>query len=81
MSGLSPDELSGTAGKTRVRVEIFVDASNFHPAIEESGVAHPVAFGRLATELTRGVGGTNFVALHNVAGAYPAPRDTTTTRT
>lgn len=57
------------------RVEIFVDGSNFHPAIEESGVGHPIAFGLLAHELTAGVGGTSLVRLHYVAGSYPQPRD------
>jgi len=67
--------MSVAAAQPKVRVEIFVDASDFHPAIEESGVAHPVAFGCLATELTIGVGGTDLVALHYVAGAYPEPRE------
>jgi uncharacterized LabA/DUF88 family protein len=58
----------------RVRVEIFVDGSNFHPALEESGIRHPVAFGRLATELSAAVGGTELVQLHYVAGAFPEPR-------
>jgi uncharacterized LabA/DUF88 family protein len=60
-----------------VRVEIFVDASNFHPALEESGIGHPVAFGLLAQELTSAVGGTTLVALHYVGGVFrePHPRD------
>ncbi|HEX8391162.1 MAG TPA: NYN domain-containing protein [Longimicrobium sp.] len=64
-----------TSGPAQVRVEIFVDGSNFHPSTESAGIEHPVAFGRLATELTSAVGGTVLVGLHYVAGAYPEPRD------
>jgi hypothetical protein len=70
----APADRAGTEPDARVRVEIFVDGSNFHPALEESGIRHPVAFGRLATELAARVGGTELVQLHYVAGAFPEPR-------
>lgn len=61
------------ASVSRVRVEIFVDGSNLHPALEESGIMHPVAFGALGTAIVAAVGGTELVRLNYVAGAYPEP--------
>lgn len=73
--GVAPtDAVSATHREPSVRVEIFVDGSNFHPALEASGISHPVAFGRLATELTLAVGGTELIRLHYVAGAFTEPR-------
>lgn len=68
----APDDPAAEA-----RVEIFVDASNFHPSVEASGIKHPIAFGRLATELTSAVGGTTLVGLHYVGGVFrePHPKD------
>lgn len=68
---------SSQAPAPEVRVEIFVNASNFHPSLEDSGIVHPVAFGRLAQELTSAVGGTSLVRLHYVGGVFrePHPKD------
>ena len=36
-----------------VRVEIFVDASNFQPGVGKSEITHPIGFGKLATKRCR----------------------------
>lgn len=69
-----PSDVAASAeSPARVRVEIFVDGSNLHPALEESGIAHPVAFGALATAIVAAVGGTELVRLNYIAGVYPEP--------
>lgn len=71
MEGAAP---AAPAVPAPVRVEVFVDGSNFHPALEESGITHPVDMGRFAAELVAAVGGTELVQLNYVAGVYPEPR-------
>lgn len=74
-SGESGGEQPQPSGGTPlVRVEVFVDGSNLHPALEESGIDHPVDMGRFATALVSAVGGTELVQLNYVAGVYPEPR-------
>ncbi len=82
-----PSEEAGTPGNATsaeeenilpvrpVRVEIFVDASNFQPGVEESGITHPIGYGKLAANLCDASCGEILVGLHYVAGAFRYPRD------
>lgn len=67
-----PDESAPTPS---VRVEIFVDASNFQPGVEDSGITHPIGYGKLAANLCDSSRGETLVCLHYVAGAFRYPRD------
>lgn len=71
-SALATTEGPGTTPPS-VRVEIFVDASNFQPGVEESGISHPIGYGKLAANLCDGSIGETLVRLHYVACAFRQP--------
>lgn len=76
-SGSADGGLAPTAGPCatppQVRVEIFVDASNFQPGVEASGISHPIGYGKLAANLCDASIGETLVRLHYVAGAFRQP--------
>lgn len=54
-------------------LEIFVDGSNFLPAMRQAGIAHNVDLGVLARRLTKHFSGHHLVKLHYFTAASPHP--------
>jgi uncharacterized LabA/DUF88 family protein len=57
-----------------VRVEVFVDGSNFQPALGESGITHAVSFEKLGASLCDTAKGEQLVMVHYASGTFRTPQ-------